>query len=119
MSKHKLELIQYLKVKNTWEFEFEPGDQEAWDELLKSATAFDDVSPLDDPLYDFTKKAPNDPEKWYELAQLIYSGVEPFKCISANQPIALHDGEIDVSTGHRLLGPKGDVLKDNDPSDFF
>lgn len=119
MPKHKLELIEYLKVKNIWEFEFEPGDQAAWDQLISCAASFDDISPLDDPLYDFPKKAPNDPEKWFELARLIYSGVEPFKCISANQPIWMHAGVEDMATRCRLLSPKGDVLEGDAHDDLF
>lgn len=114
MSKHKFQLFEYLKIKNTWEFEFEPGDQAAWDQLVSAAAQFGDLSPLDDPLCDLPRKAPKDLTKWYELVTMIYEGVGPFKCIIENERIPLGAGDLDICTGYRLLDPKGRVLDESD-----
>jgi len=119
MTTYKLKLFEYQKIRNTWEIEFDTADQATWERLLEAAAKFDDVSPDQNFLYDIPKIAPADPEKWFELGQLIFEGRPPFVCLKKGELMSLHDGELDISTGHQLEDAKGNILLQETNDDMF
>lgn len=119
MSTYKLKLYEYQKIRNTYEFEFETGDQAAWDKLLDLAATFGDVRPEDDPLCDIPKSAPADPSKWFELCQLIYEAAAPFKRTKATELLPTQDGEIDIEMDYLLEDAKGNIVMQETHGDLL
>jgi len=107
MANYKLKLYTYRKLRDTWEFEFDINDQEKWNKLKDLAESFD----ID---WDIPKKAPKNPEIWFELLQWLPTSGEPLTCVKHEEM-----PESGLALRYELQNASGKVIREYSEEDDY
>jgi hypothetical protein len=115
MRKYKLKIFEYKKIKDTWEFEFDPGDQDLWDKLI----AFAENHTEDFYRDELPFIAPTDPEAWFDLINSFYCVDNPFICTKKDEVIVGSVSGPPMDFGYQLEDKTGNILVSEAYDDMF